>query len=305
MLTNFKRVLNFAFVDFYRNKGMSVAAIFVLMITTLLVTGLFFTRGVNEYLVSSIQNKIDITAYFKEDAAQEDILQVKAEILQDSKNIKEVEYISREQALANFNEKHKDNPVFSKALAELGDNPFLPSLNITTTGNDTTQYEKIAAVLDQEKFVVIIEKVDFSEKKDIIESVFQITASINRFGMGVAAVLILVVILVVFNTMKLIINASKDEIATMKVVGASSWFIRLPFIIEGGIFGVISFFFCFMITAVAAYFLSPVVAVIMPGFNTFSYFTDHIFIIMAIQLGVGIALGAISSFIVVRKYLRV
>lgn len=305
MFTNFKRVFQFALTDFYRNRGMSVAAVFVLMITMLLVTGLYFTRGINEYLVSSIQNKIDITAYFKEDAAEEDILQVKAEILQDSTNIKNVEYISKEQALANFNEKHQDNPVFSKALAELGDNPFLPSLNITTTGNDTAQYEKIAAVLNQEKFSAITEKVDFSEKKDIIESVFGITESINRFGMGLASVLMLIVVLVVFNTMKLIIGASSEEITTMRIVGATSWFIRLPFIIEGAMFGVVSFIFCFVVTALAAYFLSPILSVIMPGFSAFSYFVSHIWFIIMIQLGVGIFLGAISSYIVVRKYLRV
>ena len=304
MFTSFKRVLKFAFVDFYRNKGISIAAIFVLFVTTFIITGIFFVHGISNFLIITIENKIDITAYFKEDTDEQDILNAKNKILKDYPGIKNIQYVSKEDALNNFKEKHKDNSVFSEALTEVGNNPFLPSLNITTTGN-TSQYEQINNILQQDKFSNMIEKVDFYQKKDTIEKVFSITSSINKFGLVLGIILVLVSILVVFNTMKLVIESSKDEISTMRIVGASSWFVRSPFIIEGAIFGLISFAFCFLITFLLVYFLSASFSFIMPGFSPFNYFISNILVIVLIQLGFGVGLGIISSFIVVRKYLKV
>ena len=305
MFTIFSRIIHYGLQNFRRSGLPSATTVAITSLAPLVSLGLILFNVVTGWAIASIQNKIDITAYFKVDTQEIDILQVKSDIMQQLPQIKSVAYVSRDQALENFNAKHADNSVFTKALSEVGDNPFLPSLNITTNSSDASQYEKIANILNQDTYNAIIEKVDFSEKKDIIEKVFAITSSINRFGLGLAAVLMLIVILVVFNTMKLIIQASKEEIATMRIVGASSWFIRLPFIIEGGMFGFISFIFCLVVTIIAVYFLSPIMAVMTPGFSLMGYFIDQFLVIMVMQLGAGVTLGALSSFIVVRKYLKV
>lgn len=304
MSTDLKRVFSFALTDFYRNKGTSIAAIFVLIITTLLMTGLFLTSGISNFLITTIQNKIDITAYFKENTSELDILSVKEEILKNSPNIKSVQYVSKEDALNEFNQRHKDNDTFAKALLEVGGNPFLPSLNIITSGNPA-QYKQISNVLESDQFSNFVEKVDFSQKKDTIEKVFSITSNINRFGLVLAVIFILIAVSVVFNTMKLVIDTSKEEITTMRIVGASSWFLRAPFIIEGAIFGLISFMICFLITFLSAYSLSRSLLTIMPGFNIFDYFISNLWIIILIQLFSGVGLGAISSYIVVKKYLKI
>ncbi len=304
MLTNFKRVFHFALQDFSRNKGMTLAAIFVLTLTILLVTGLFFLNGVNRYLVDTIQNKIDITAYFKSDASEAAIMQVREDLLAKAPDIKTIEYVSKEDALADFNEKHKDSEVFANALSEVGDNPFLPALNITTKP-ETQHYEQIAQILQQPEYSDLVEKVDFSEKKDTIETVFAITSNVNKFGVGMGIVLMLVAILVVFNTVKLIVDASKEEIATQRIVGASAWFVRAPFVIEGALFGCIAFLICLAVTLAFVYFLTGVSQVIMPGFSLMAFFISNILLILAIQLAVGVGLGVVSSYIVVRKYLKV
>lgn len=304
MSINLQRVFHFALSDFYRNKGISVAAIFVLVITILLATWLFLIKGATDYLIATIENKIDITAYFKENAREQDILNAKDEILRNVSDVKSVNYISNEDALEDFLQKHKDDPTISKAIMEVGSNPFFSSLNITTNG-DFSKYEEIANILQGEQFSSIIEKVDFSEKRATIEKVFSITRSINIAGLFAGLTFVLVAILVVFNTIKLIIDRSKDEIGTMKVVGASNWFIKAPFIIEGGIFGLIAFFICLILTILIVYSLSHFLSVIMPGFSLFGYFISNFLIIILIQLVAGIGLGVLSSFIVVRKYLRV
>ncbi len=304
MFTNIARVIKFAFQDFARNKGISIAAIFVLIVTIMVVTGLFFFQGITSYLTSEIQNKIDITAYFEEGTLEEDILNVKNEILKISPDIKNIEYISQDQAFQIFNERHKDNPVLAKALEQVGSNPFLPSLNIITNG-DPLQYEQISDILQTSDFGKLIDKVDFNQKKDTIEKVYSITTNINKFGILAGAILILVAMLVVFNTIKLAVDSSKEELGTMRIVGASNWFIRGPFIIQGVIYGFFAFIFCILISGLFAYLLSPYLGVMMPGFNMFDYFLTNFWILVLIQLGFGIAVGIISSLIVVRKYLDV
>lgn len=303
MLTNLKRVFHLALTDFYRNKGISLAAIVVLTITIILVTGLFFIHGASNFLILTVKDKIDITAYFKADTLEQDILNARDEILKDVPSIKSVEYVSREEALENFTKKHANEPIFSRALLEIGGNPFLPSLNIATN-EDPGQYEHISKVLQGEKFSTLIEKVDFSQKKDTIEKVFSITSNINKVGWALGGILIFVVILVVFNTIKLVIQSSKEEINTMRIVGASNWFIRAPFIIEGGIFGFIAFLFCLCATFMLVYFLSPGAKVLMPGFNLLDYFLSNFWLIILIQFAFGVGLGVLSSFIVVRRYLK-
>jgi len=303
MFTSFKRALSFALTDFYRNKGMSIAAVFVLTITTLLITGGFFMSGITTFLITTIENKIDITAYFKQDTPEQDILNIKEELLKDSDSVKNVEYVSREDALNNFIERHKDDPDIAKALIEVGDNPFFPSLNITTTGS-TYQYEEISNILQQEQFENIVEKVDFSQKKDTIEKVFSITKSINRFMWGLIIILVLISALVVFNTIKLIIDRSKEEINTMKIVGAGSWFIKAPFVIQGIIFGLASFAICFLITTFFVYLLSGSISALVPGFRLSDYFASNIWIIILIQLGFSVGLGVVSSLVVIRRHLK-
>ncbi len=301
MLTNFKRIAKFAMDDFSRNKGISVAAVFVLTITIMLVTGLFFFQVAGNYLTSQIQSKIDITAYFNSDAQESDILNAKDEIAKIS-GVKNIEYVSQDQALATFNQLHKGNSVLSQALQQVGDNPFLPALNITTNG-DPAQYQTIANVLQTSDYSKLVSKVDFSQKKDIIEKVYSMISSINLVGIILGIILIIVAILVVYNTVKLAIENSSEEISTMHAVGADSWFIRGPFVIQGIIYGLIAFAICFVVTAISAFLVSSKLAAILPGFSASGYFLTNWWIFVLIQLVFGMGVGAISALIVVKKHL--
>ncbi len=304
-MVSFNRVLHFAFTDFYRNRGVSISAIFVLTIITLLVTWLYIFHGASSFLIEAVQNKIDITAYFKEDVRESDILDVKDEIMKMSSQVKAVEYVSREQALASFTERHKDNPILANALRQVGENPFLPALNITT-GPDTQLYGQITEILENGPSSGLIERVDYSEKRDTIEKVFSVTSAVNKFGIGVGVVLVLIAILIVFNTIKLVVDSSKEEINTMRIVGASSWFLKLPFIIQGAIFGCIAFVVCFLATALSTYFLSSFIdTFLLPGYGLFRYFISHLFIVILIQFIFTVGLGVVSSLVAVNKYLKV
>jgi cell division transport system permease protein len=221
-----------------------------------------------------------------------------------SPDIKNIEYVSKGDAFDAFSKRHEGNQVLEKALEQVGDNPFLASLNITTNG-DPIQYESVSNILQTSDFSKLIDKVDFSQKKDTIEKVYSITSNINRFGIIFGIILIIIAMLVVHNTIKLAVETSKDEISTMRIVGASNWFIRGPFIIQGIIYGVIAFLVCILLSGLSAYFLSSEISSVLPGFSASRYFLTNFWILVLIQLGFGIGVGIISSFIVVRKYLEI
>ena len=303
MFTALKRVFKFAITDFSRNKGANFAAIFVLVITISLVTTLFLFRGTAQFLISKVQEKVDVTAYFKKEATEEDILNVKSEISNFSSEIQDIKYISREEALQKFTEKHKNDPDLMKALEEIGDNPFLASLNIKM--EFPFQYEKVSLFLQADQFSSVVEKVDYYQKKPIIDKVFSTISTINQIGIILSGILILISILVVFNTIKLAIQDSKEEINAMKLVGAPNWFIRGPFIIQGATCGLFACLISLAIFASITYFSASSLEALLPGFDIFDYFVSNFWIILSIQIGAGVILGVVSSYIVVRKYLNV
>ena len=303
MFTALKRVFKFAITDFSRNKGANFAAIFVLVVTISLVTSLFLFRGTAQFLISKVQEKVDVTAYFKKEATEEDILNVKSEISNFSSEIQDIKYISREEALQKFTEKHKNDPDLMKALEEIGDNPFLASLNIKM--EFPFQYEKVSLFLQADQFSNVVEKVDYYQKKPIIDKVFSTISTINQIGIILSGILILISVLVVFNTIKLAIQDSKEEINAMKLVGAPNWFIRGPFIIQGATCGLFACLISLAIFASITYFSASSLEALLPGFNIFDYFVSNFWIILSIQIGAGVILGVVSSYIVVRKYLNV
>lgn len=302
-MLNFQRVFNFAITDFWRNRGIFISAIFVLTVTTFFITGLFFVNGISGVLINQVRDKIDITAYFKADAQEDEVMGVKAEIEKLSPDIKRVEYVSREQALQAFVERHEGNNVFSRALTEVGDNPFLPSLNITTSGGPQL-YQQIADVLQSSQFAPLVDSVDFAQKRQTIEKIFSVTSAITAFGIALSVIFFIVAVLVIFNTMRLAIGNLRDEITTMNIVGAPRWFIRMPFVIEGALFGVVSFVICFLTTVVASFVLKGFAAQLLPGFNLIRFFINNFFIIVLIQLSASAGLGAVCSLAAVQKYLK-
>ena len=234
MFTLIKKIAKFGWQIFSRNLGPSLATIFIIFITLALITSLFLLREVSQFLIATLKEKTDISIYLKTESKEEEILGFKDEISK-IPEVKNVEYISREAAYEEFIQRHKDNPLLMESLVEVG-NPFLASLNIIA--GDTINYEKLINFLENSSFQNLIEKVDYHQRKPIIEMIFSITSNINRIGIVISLILAVISILVAFNTIRLAIYAQKEEIKIQRLVGASNWFIRGPFIIQGAISGI-------------------------------------------------------------------
>ena len=252
-------------------------------------------------VLANLENKIDISVYFKLDTPEENILQAKAQ-LEQLAEVERIEYVSQNDALIAFKEKHKDNPVLLQSLDELENNPLEASLNIKA--KETSQYASINQFLESVHYKDIIDKVNYLQNKGVIEKLSKIITDVKTFGLVLSLGLAIIVFLVTFNAIRLAIYSSREEINVMKLVGASNWFIRGPFIVEGLAYGLIATVVTVLILYPIFYFVSPKISSFLPIEDLFTYFKANMILLFLLLLAISLALGTFSSFIAVRKYLR-
>jgi len=298
----FKRVLTSGWLNFKRGGLISAATILVMTLTLIVIQGLVFFTVIADTLLNQVADKVDISVYFKTDAEEEEILNIKKEASKLSE-VEQVEYVSREAALLTFKEKYKDNELLNQALEELGNNPLEASLNVRA--RDPRQYASVAKFFEAERFKEVVSKVNYSENQKIIDRLASIIAGVRRIGLGITLVLVVISVLVAFNTVRLAIYNAREEIGIMKLVGATNWFVRGPFVIEGILHGSIAGMLTILLFVPATAWMGPKFENFFGGVNMFSYLSGNFFETLGILVGTGVFLGVISSLIAVRRHLRV
>lgn len=308
MWTPVKRILRSGFFSFWRNGFVSLSSVLVMIITLFVITATIFLGAILNASLQEIKNKVDINVYFVRTAPEQDILalQKSLEALPEVKT--PVEYVSREDALADFRLKHQDDQFTLQALDELGDNPLGASLNIRA--KEPSQYEGIAEFLKSKSALAddgttIIDKVNYYQNKTAIDTLTKMINSANRLGFLLTLFLVCVSILITFNTIRLAIFMSRDEISVMRLVGASTMYIRGPFVVSGAIYGVISGFITLILFFPITLWLGNATAEFFVGLNVFSYYISNFAQIFFIVIFSGAAIGAVSSFLAVRKHLKI
>ncbi|MEK7071816.1 MAG: permease-like cell division protein FtsX [Patescibacteria group bacterium] len=302
MLTSLKRIIHLGWLGLVRDGGQIFATIFILAIAILLVSSLFLSGKVGQFLINSLESKADVSVYFKEAALEEDIAQVQDELAK-IPEVKEIIYISKDQALEEFKKRYENNPVLMDSVKELGGNPFLASLRIQA--KQAGQYKVITGFIDNLSIDDIIEKVDYSQRQNVIERIFSITSFLGKTGILFSSILVAIAILITFNTIKMAIYNFQEEVKIQRLVGASNWFIRGPFLAQGAIAGIISAFISLLVLFLIVLLFSPKIQIFLPDLNIFKMFWSNFGFIFLIQFATGIALGSISSLIAIRKYIKI
>ncbi|KPJ71624.1 hypothetical protein AMJ50_01295 [Parcubacteria bacterium DG_74_3] len=302
MLVSIKRIIRWGWQGLFRDGGAATATVFIMVLTISLITSIFLLKEASSFLISSIQEKVDISVYFKENSTEQEILNIQEE-LSKIPEVQNVKYVSQEQALQDFIQRHKEDPVLMRSLEEVGRNPFLASLNIRAS--DPTQYEAVSDFLDNSLFGYLIEKVDYHQRKPVIEKIFSLTANLEKSGIVFSVLLVFLSFLVVFNTIRLIIMKGQEEIQIQRLVGASNWFIRGPFLFQGTIFGILSALISLLIFTFVCWFFGSQISILFPELDMWTYFLSNIWTIFLIQLLTGIGLGVVSSLMAIRKYLEI
>ncbi len=302
MAINLDKIINTGWTNFKRNSYLSFGATSMMALTLLLFLGLLTLQFLVSQVVTSLEEKVDISAYFKSEATDDQMLRVKEDLLS-LENVDSVIFISRDDALADFRSRHADDELIQESLNQLDFNPLAASLNIKT--RDTSQYASIAQFLENNKFRSVIEKIDFYENRGVIERITNISRGINTWGLAVALILGIIAMLVTFNTVRLTIFNQKQEIEIMKLVGASSWHIRGPYLAEGGLYGLFAAFIALAIFYPVVYLVSDKITVFASDINLFAYFMGGIAQIFLLVIVVGVLLGVASSLMAIRKHLQV
>lgn len=300
---SFFRIVSTGLVNFGRNIWLSLAATSVMIVTLVILSSLFILFVITNYSVTSIQERVDISAYFKVGVSENQVLQIKSK-LQENPRVREVNYVSAAQALEEFRKIHKNDELISSSLSELEDNPLPPTLQIKA--NSLEDYDAIDQELQSDQYKGIIDKVNFQDNRAVIERLNKILRFIITFGSALIIIFALIAVLVIFNTITLTIYNRREEVEIMRLVGATNWYIRGPFLMEAALYSIFA-------TIITSVLLIPVYAKLIPNINNYlnpgaSDFSNHFIgfgYLVALQLIISLALSVVSTMMAMRKYLRI
>ncbi len=306
-ITKLKRIIRTGLFNFWRNGTVSLASVLVMIVTLVVIGQISFSGAILDTTLAELRNKIDINVTFIPIASEEDIFSIKQN-LESLPEVFLVTYVSREEALANFKERHSSDPTILAALDELGENPLGAVLNIKA--RDPSQYASVAEFLESgstlsEGKVTIIDRINYFQNKEAIDKLTKIISSADRLGFILSIFFAVISMLISFNTIRLTIYIAKDEISVMRLVGASTSYIQGPFVVVGVIYGVVAGLLTLLIFLPITYWLGITTETYLDKFNIFSYYLRHFFEIALIIMVSGVLIGATSSLLAIRKYLKV
>ena len=300
MFTTISRIINFGLKNFWRNGLLSTATVAVTAIALLVTLGLMMFNFATGEAISSVKDKIDISVYFKTTTAEDDVLSIQ-KVVESLPEVKQVEYINKDEALRRFKEQHQDDSI-SQAISLLNENPLEASLNIKAKSPEL--YGAIAQSLQADAIKQYVDKISYSENKVIIDKLTKIIDNVNQGGLVLVIFLAIVSGLIVFNTIRLAIYSNRDEIGIMRAVGASNMLVRGPFLIDGILNGTIAAVLSLILAIPIIHFIAPYMKGFIPGLDITNYFYSGLFRLFLLQLLFGIGISIISSFLAVRRYLK-
>ncbi len=307
--TTIKRIFRAGFLDFWRNGFVSFASV-MMMVFTLFVIGLAVFAGIIlQTTLQEFKDKADMSVYFTVDAPQDQIDSLITQV-KGLPQVASADFMTREEALAQFRERHQNDQLTLQALDELGDNP-LGSV-MTVKAKDISQYESIATFLRGQEALStgapsIIDKINYydEEHQAALARLSEITDSAKWIGLVVIIIFVFTTVAISFNTLRLAIYSSREEIQVMRLVGAGKGYIRAPFIVEGVLYGLIAGVVTLLLFYPLAWWLGSATSRFFGGINVFNYYLANFPFFFLVIVGSGVVLGAVASFLAVRRYLHI
>ncbi len=300
-----RRVIRSGYHNFIRSGFTSIASVLIMTITLFVITSLIFIQASLNASLNDIKERVDVTVYFIPGAEVDEISEIKSS-LEKLPEIREVSYTSEDEALKNFKERHSNDFLTLQALEELDENPLGASLNIKA--EDPSQYESISKYIENDGTLskgalTIIDKIDYRQNKIVIDRLNSIITGAQRLGFVVSLVLILISIIITFNTIKLIIYMSKEEINVMRLVGAGNRYVQGPFIVSGILVGVVASLLTVILFIPISIWLGNQMTDFL-SLNLYTYYKANFFQLFVIMLASGILIGGISSSLAIVRYLK-
>lgn len=289
--------------SFIRSGSVSFATVLIMTVTLMIIGFLVFLSAVLSNTLTSIQDKVDVNVYFTTAASESDINTIQQEI-EALPEVASTLYTSREEALTQFRARHADDELTLRALDELGENPLGASLSIKA--QNPSQYEGIVQHLETNlSGSSFIDRINYFQNKTVIDRLTSAIEATARAGSIIVFLFALASTIIALATVRLAIYSARDEIAVMRLVGASNMYIRGPFIVAGILAGVFAGLITLILFYPAAWYVGSATAIWLGGFNVYTYYVDNFAIFFGIIVGSGMFLGGFASYLAVRRYLKV
>lgn len=296
------RIFKFSVLDLVRNASLAAMTVVVLSLLLISVNTLLGMRVLTNAAVTSVKEKIDLSIYLKPNTSEDLVMALIADI-KAIPAVRTVAPITADQALANFKSQYQDRPEIIAALNEVGTNPLGPALIVKT--DDPTQYSQVITVLNQEAYSAAVEDKTFADTAAAVETLHRVTGSIEKALWGVTTIFGIIAIIIIFTTIRVAIYTERIEISVKKLVGASNWFIRGPYLVEGVILSTISVSVALGAVYASAQALDPYFSPLLgqPAILT-NYLSTHILSLAGFEYLAALVLTLGTSAIAMRKYLK-
>ena len=299
-MLSFYRIVKFSLQDISRNIWLSMVTVIILTLALFSVNMLLVVKIIGSAAVGAVKEKVDISLYVNPDADEKEVLALKAQIANLS-DVKEVNYVSKEDALEIFKGKNSDNPEVLQALRELGKNPLTPTLVITPKNVETSdglihELNKIQSD--------IIDSRNFTDHKVLLSKIDSVTDKVTKAGLFLSLVFLFITILVIFNSVRVAIYTHNMEINIMRLVGAPNSFIFWPFLFSGIIYALLGIMVIVFIFYPFLGLLQPYLETFFVGYNIniVDYFNRNFVEIFGLEFA-GIALiNVVAAWWAVRRY---
>lgn len=298
------RGMFFALQSFWRNIWLSIATIFVIFLTLISVNFLIIVNTIADSSLAAVKDRIDVSVYFKPEVKESKIAEVKTR-LESLFQVKSIIYKSPQDNLEAFKAKHAQDEKIQETLAAISGNPMGSTLVVKA--KELKNYPEILKTIDDPAYSELIEEKNYDDNQLVIDRINLIAQNVRRVVFFISLIFVIISILIIFNTVRIAIFTHQNEIAIMKLVGASNWFIRFPFILESMISGAIAVL-CVII------FIYPLLSLLQSylgnffagtDFNLIGYFNANFIWIFGAQIIGILIINILSSAVAISKYLNV
>ena len=296
------RFFRLALQNFFRNFWLSITSIIIILLMLFSLSLVYGFNILGQQILSSFKDKMDLGVYLNQNIDLNQLSLLRSE-LENMDEIKEVYYLTPEESLKNFKEKHVNDPLILKSLEELNENPLGGAL--TLKFHDPSNYEKVVLVINRPVYSALIRDKNFYDYQELILGFNQFNQKIIGVGLGISGIFALITILVIFTTIKLGALSRRREIKIMRLVGASAWAIRTPFLIEGSLYAFVAWIINSALIIPLTYFSQPYLQKFIGlDFNLFIYLKTNVFYFWFSLLLFALIISLAGSSLAIKKYLK-
>lgn len=305
-MLQFWRVLIAGSRNFVRNVWLSTAATAVMTITLSIVIMSFISNSALTSTIKGVTDKIDISVYLKPDVTPAQALALKAK-LERSPDVEAVTYKSREDVLAQYRKDHANDATIMKGL-EITGNPLDSELHIQA--RDPKKFDAIIALVNQPENKILLDPdpkaaPSYSGKNKVtIDRIVSVSNFFKSTGLIASIFFVIISTLIIFNTIRMAIFTRKEEIEIMKLVGATKWFIRGPFLFEAALYGIVAAIIAASLSYIMLLGAGPKLASYIDVRSTIELFRSYPLPIVLGELIIGVLIGAFSSLLAMSRYLK-